>query len=199
MNENSNMSMNMNSGMPVMLGSRFVTLAKDTVDYIKLDCQAAEKALTGIGKVSDILAPLEPLVSRGLYDTDYIETVILMGNVRTFRDMLSNPFPGSNINEYLKNLYKYQCTDSTFLTAEQKSGLKDLELTFDPKLQTDEYGNSGYRYESSELKYISVIVQDYITKVLPVLDKHPQSTIVWLKGLDKPIEKIPLGKSVILI
>jgi hypothetical protein len=32
-----------------------------------------------------------------------------------------------------------------------------------------------------------------------VLDKHPQSTIVWLKGLDKPIEKIPLGKSVILI
>lgn len=132
----------MNSGMPVMLGGRFVTIAKDMVEYIKLDCKAAEKAIAEIGKVSDILSPLEPTVSRGLYDTDYIETVILMGNIRTFRDMLSNPFPGSNINEYLKNLYKYQCTDSSFLTAEQKSGLKDLELTFEPKLQTDEYGNS---------------------------------------------------------
>jgi len=141
------------------------------------------EAIKVINKETDFAKPLDPVINRGLYDDDYVRTVILSGNVKAFRDMIINP----NLNWYLRDLYKLQLSEESKLDDKQKEWLKKLDLRF----------NSSKAYEQNELTYINNLVDLYIDDVLPILKKNEQEVLVEYVDWNK--ERISLYHSIMLI
>ncbi len=173
-----------NQPMPVISGTKFIYFNKSEVEWMKLDCQQAAKALDKIDEVSDLAIPLNTEISKWAYDTDYVKSTLLSNSVSDFRQLLLDP----SVNLYLKSIYKLQISDdSETLTKEQKQGLKDMDLRFDP----------SQPYTSDEVGYINNLVTQYIETVEPILFEVEQSMIVKLNTQEKP-ERVPMSKRIFL-
>ena len=170
---------------PVMAWTKFIYLNSSDVEWIKIDCIAAGKAIDRINEVCDLAKPVDSIVNQWLYDADYVKTVILSWSVREFREMLLQ----WQMNAYIRDIYKLQVSeDSKNLGQEQKEWLKALDLKFEPNKP----------FDSSEIRYVNNLVELYIDIVEPILREEEQSTMIKFKHKDE-VEKIALDKRIFLI
>ncbi len=174
---------------PVMIGTRFVYLNKEDILSMKIDCKAAGKALDAIDKVSGLAVPVDTTISKWRYDEDYVKTVLLSSTPRGLRELLINP----QMAEYVQEVYNLDIAEeNTRLDAQQKEGLKNLDLQFKP----------GQQHGQDELTYISNLVDHYVEVIEPILNEIEQSIIVIFrdeKVAGEKFMKLPLTKSIILI
>ncbi len=171
--------------IPLTIGTKFLFLNSNDVEYIRLDCAKADEAIEAINKVCDLAKPIDNIVNRGYYDPDYVKTVLLSWSATAFRQMLLT----NEMNMYMRDVYKLQTSeDSKNLDKKQKEGLRDLDLKF----------QSGKPYEQNELTYINNLVDLYIDLVEPILFDNPQEVIVKMRNIDKP-ERVALDKRIMLI
>ena len=169
---------------PLILGTRIIYLNSDDVLSIKIDMDAAKKAMGLIKNVSNLGTPTEQELSKWRYDEEYVKTVLLSWSARAMRDLLVNPA----MAEYVEEVYKLDIDPENFrLDPQQKEGLKNLDLKF----------RLNEKHWQNELTYINTLIDHYISDVLPILKEVPQKTVVKFKN--DVTADVPLNISIVLI